>query len=103
MADTENLGTETPAVKRLRALFNGPVQGVGFRFTTCRIASYFSVTGYVKNLPDGRVEVVAEGSEKILKDFFKAVSESELTPYIRSIDTQWLAAEGRFNKFEIAY
>ncbi|MCA9254410.1 MAG: acylphosphatase [Phycisphaerales bacterium] len=50
-------------------LFEGRVQGVGFRYTTCEIAQSYDVTGYVKNLPDGRVEMVAEGAAEELDRF----------------------------------
>jgi acylphosphatase len=48
--------------QRRTVLFNGEVQGVGFRATTCRLVAGRPVTGYVSNLPDGRVELVAEGA-----------------------------------------
>ena len=46
--------------------FSGHVQGVGFRYTTRSVASRFAVTGYVRNLPDGRVELVAEGGSGLV-------------------------------------
>lgn len=48
--------------QRRTVLFCGDVQGVGFRATTCRLVAGRPVTGYVRNLPDGRVELVAEGN-----------------------------------------
>ena len=87
--------------KRLKILFSGMVQGVGFRFTAERIARHFDVTGYVRNLPNGKVELIAEGDEEILEDFLKAVSESSMASYIRDIQSEWSEAEGRFKAFGI--
>jgi acylphosphatase len=88
--------------KRLKALFSGTVHGVGFRFTAERLARHFAVTGYVRNLPNGKVEIVAEGEEAVVKDFLKAV-ESAMDAYIRHVDSQWSEPEGTFADFGIAY
>ena len=53
--------------------FEGRVQGVGFRMTTARVAKHHDVAGYVKNLPDGRVQLVAEGGAGAVRDFVDAV------------------------------
>ena len=87
--------------KRLRALFSGTVQGVGFRFTAERVARHFAVTGYVRNLADGRVELVAEGEEIVLQDFLKAVRESDMESCIRGVQTEWTEAAGGFKHFGI--
>ena len=87
--------------KKFKALFSGMVQGVGFRFTAERIARRFEVMGYVRNLPNGKVELVAEGGEPVLKDFLKAVCESPVAAYIRDIETQWSEPEGKFTRFSI--
>lgn len=55
--------------KRLHLYYSGSVQGVGFRFTAERIASSLGITGWVKNLKDGRVEVVCEGAGKSIEEF----------------------------------
>ena len=89
--------------KCLRASFSGTVQGVGFRFTAERLARHFEVTGYVKNLPSGKVELVAEGEEKALSDFLKAIREGPMNPYIRDVKIQWSEATGNFKEFGIGY
>jgi acylphosphatase len=69
--------------ERRRVHYSGRVQGVGFRYTAQRLATGFPVTGYVRNLPDGRVELVAEGEPAALDAFLAAV-RSELGDKIRS-------------------
>ncbi len=88
--------------KRLHALFSGTVQGVGFRFTTERMARRYPVTGYVRNLPDGQVEVLAEGEEKSLKEFLKSLREA-FHSYIRKADTRWDSSTGEFKEFGIRF
>ena len=80
--------------------FAGRVQGVGFRYTTRAIAGRFTVTGFVQNLPDGRVRLVAEGKPSELDRFFWAVRD-EMQRCIQSVETQVTAATGEFDDFEI--
>jgi acylphosphatase len=91
------------ATERRRVHYSGRVQGVGFRFTTQRVARAYAVHGYVRNLPDGRVEVVAEGEHLVLDGFFQAV-RSEMD---RRIDAESTTAEAviepAFEGFEIRY
>jgi acylphosphatase len=56
-----------------RVVFTGTVQGVGFRYTTMGIAQGFAVTGFVRNLPDGRVELIAEGADDEVERFLDAI------------------------------
>ena len=91
------------AWKQLKAYFSGTVQGVGFRFTTERIAKRFNVSGYVRNLPDGRVEVIAEGEDKVLEDFLKSIQESQVGVYIRDLEVNWGPSSKRFSTFEITF
>lgn len=90
------------SVKQLTAWFVGHVQGVGFRYTVDRIAGHFEVTGYVRNLPDGRVEMMAEGDESQLKDLLQAVRDSPMSRNIRHVEVLWQPAEHRFDSFGIA-
>jgi acylphosphatase len=62
------------ATVRKRVLYGGRVQGVGFRYTTTAMARRFPVAGNVRNLPDGRVELVVEGEEKDVAAFLAAVA-----------------------------
>ncbi len=57
------------------AYYSGRVQGVGFRFTAQHIAEGFAVAGFVRNLPDGRVEVIAEGSAEQVNGFLSALAQ----------------------------
>jgi acylphosphatase len=63
------------ATVRKRVLYSGRVQGVGFRYTAQNIARGFPVAGSVRNLPDGRVELVAEGEAADVATFLAAVAE----------------------------
>jgi acylphosphatase len=81
-------------------LFHGRVQGVGFRFTTCEVAARFQVTGYVQNLPDGRVRLVAEGEPAELDRFVQGV-EAELVRFIRGRESSNSPATSEFSTFDI--
>jgi acylphosphatase len=62
-------------VEQRAIYFTGRVQGVGFRFTAQRIASNFSVSGYVQNLPDGRVLLMVQGEGREIERLLAAVAE----------------------------
>lgn len=80
--------------------FGGEVQGVGFRYTACRVASGFDVSGYIRNLPDGRVECVVEGRAKEIDAFLETLSE-QMSGYIQSRQEQTVPATGRFSGFGV--
>jgi acylphosphatase len=82
-------------------LYGGHVQGVGFRYSVKTVATGFEVTGTVRNLPDGRVELLAEGLKEELDAFRQAIREAGLDHFIRQEDVSWAAAEGSFRGFEI--
>jgi len=88
--------------KRFQALFSGGVQGVGFRFSADRIARKFPVTGFVKNLPNGQVELVAEGKDESLGPFLQAVREA-FPDSIQDVKVDWGPATGEFKNFGIKF
>jgi acylphosphatase len=71
----------------LQVFYEGNVQGVGFRWTVRHIAKGFEVTGSVRNLPDGRVEMQVNGEENEVRAFLEAIKQSELRALIRK-DTE---------------
>jgi acylphosphatase len=91
-----------PTFQRCQVFYSGHVQGVGFRYTTSHIAARFEVTGFVRNLPDGRVELVAEGSPEELTAFLDEMAE-RMGNYIRSTAVDRRAATGEFHDFSIRH
>ena len=82
---------------RLHVYFSGHVQGVGFRYSV----KEFDVTGWVKNLPDGRVELVTEGERNELETFQAAIPDAGLRRFIRDTQSHWSEGTGEFRGFEI--
>jgi acylphosphatase len=85
---------------RAHIFFSGTVQGVGFRYTTLSLARPLSLTGWVKNLSDGRVEAVAEGPQE---DIEKLVSDlkTHFGGHIHHHHIEWLEAKDEFEQFSI--
>lgn len=98
---TDGPASPQPAIRRT-IHYTGRVQGVGFRFTAEAVASRFAVTGFVRNLPDGRVEVVAEGSEAEIDRVQDAVQRA-MRDNIRDVATSDGLATGEFSSFRIAF
>ena len=88
---------------RLHVCFSGAVQGVGFRFTTKRIAEQYEVTGFVKNLPNRQVEVVAEGDREVVESFINDIYSSSLSDYIRNMEKESSPATGEYSGFNIEF
>jgi acylphosphatase len=82
-------------------LYSGRVQGVGFRYTAKTVASGFEVVGVVRNLLDGRVELIAEGAKAELESFREAVRDSGLESFIQDENVNWSEATNEFRGFEI--
>lgn len=89
-------------IRRLHVFFSGRVQGVGFRYTVTGLSRNREVTGWVKNLPDGRVEAVAEGDEKELEAFVQDI-EQTMSGYIGDVKRIWEPATGEWPTFSIAF
>ncbi len=94
--------SEDAAQQYCEVYFSGRVQGVGFRYTVRSVAVRFAVTGFVRNLPDGRVQLVAEGSAGELRGFLDAI-DAEMGHYITDRRRQTGPATGRFASFEIRF
>ncbi len=87
-------------VYRLEAHFSGRVQGVGFRYTARQIAQGFTVTGQVRNLPDGRVHLIAEGAENEVQEFLREI-QTQMQQYIKETATAPLPGPAQFRGFNI--
>jgi acylphosphatase len=88
--------------ERREVFFTGRVQGVGFRYTARDIAADFAIAGYVRNLDDGRVHLVAEGETAEL-DAFLARLAARMQPNIRHVDERPGEPTGEFTLFEIRF
>ena len=88
--------------KQAHVYYTGMVQGVGFRFTTQDKASDLKVSGWVKNLRDGRVELMVEAEEDTLKDFLSRIGQY-FSQYIKNVETHWQAASGEFTDFQVRF
>lgn len=82
--------------------FDGRVQGVGFRYTTQNIAMRYNVHGYVRNLDDGRVELVMEGDDKEIDGVVQSLRQ-KMNGFIRKIESQTYPATGEFETFWIRH
>ena len=89
--------------QRLYVFYSGRVQGVGFRYTVKALARGFEVTGTVRNLADGRVQLTAEGRRSELEEFRKAIQDSELGHFIEQEEVSWAEAKNEFRGFEIVH
>ena len=88
--------------QRREVFYQGMVQGVGFRFTTRQLAARFAVTGYVQNLADGRVLLVAEGDAGEVQRFLDSV-HMKLGQYVTQTSQRVSAPTGKFGEFDIRF
>ena len=95
------MGANNVSRVRLQIYYSGHVQGVGFRYTVRAVATGFEVVGAVRNLPDGRVELIAEGCRDELEEFQRAIREAGLGPLIRQEAVTWGDARSDLRGFEI--
>ena len=86
----------------LRAVVRGRVQGIGFRDYVLTRAGFLGLTGYVRNLPDGRcVEVVAEGARPDLEQLLDYLREGPRMSRIDAVDAEWKEATGAYDGFGV--
>ena len=86
---------------QLRAIVHGQVQGVGFRMWAQRRARTLGISGYVRNLADGSVEVVGEGPRETLEQFLAALRRGPESADIQSVQVNWTTRASEFDRFEI--
>ena len=89
--------------KRIHVFYSGRVQGVGFRMTAEDTARELGVIGWVKNLRDGRVELVAEAEEAALEQFLDAIRTGSMKNFIEQTEISWSNASDTFDEFVIRY
>jgi acylphosphatase len=90
------------ANERREVFYSGRVQGVGFRYSARQAAQGLAVTGFVKNLEDGRVQLVVEGQAAEIDRLLAAIRD-RMGDYIRRADVTNAAATGEFRTFEIVH
>ena len=86
-----------------QVFYEGNVQGVGFRYSIRQIAKGFDVTGSVRNLNDGRVELLTTGEEDEVRAFLEAIDQSELRAHIKKHSEAPLPNPPAFRGFEIRH
>jgi len=89
--------------KRVKLKMVGLVQGMGYRYLSSKEAKKRGLTGYVTNLSDGSVEIVAEGQEEDLNDFIRWCYNGVGLAQVNSIDQTWQEATGEFKGFMIKF
>jgi acylphosphatase len=96
------LWDSTMTGQRHEIWYQGHVQGVGFRYIAASIARQFDVTGFVQNLPDGRVYLVVEGEPGEVSQFLAEV-RARMEHFIRDTSADRRPATGQFTRFEIRH
>ena len=89
-------------IVRLHALLRGRVQGVGFRYFVRQQAEELGLVGWVRNLWDGRVELVAEGERELLERLAETARSGPPGAQVDEAVVEWAEASGEFNQFDIA-
>ncbi|MBU0471199.1 MAG: acylphosphatase [Nanoarchaeota archaeon] len=89
--------------KRINLKIYGRVQGVAFRFFTARNARRLELKGYVMNIPDGSVELVADGDEKSLKALIFYCEQGPFFARVDKVDVEWLESRNDFSNFNIRF
>ena len=90
-------------LKQIHVFVSGRVQGVAFRWVTSDVAHQLKVTGWVRNLRDGRVEVIAEGEEDVLNQFIEFLEKGPRYAKVKDIEIEWLDYTGDFASFDIRF
>jgi acylphosphatase len=88
---------------RAHVIISGIVQGVNFRYYTKLEAEKNNVTGWIRNLMNGRVEAVFEGKKECVEKMIEFCKTGPPNAYVSSVEVKWEKFKGETNKFEIRY
>lgn len=88
---------------RVKAIVQGRVQGIGFRQYACDYANSLGLSGYVRNLWDRSIEVVAEGPEHDVHAMIKWLQKGPPLARVTHVNVQWQAPSGEYTGFEVSY
>ncbi len=88
-------------LKRAEIILSGRVQGVGFRYFTRRRAAELGIAGWVRNLADGDVQVIAQGPADTLNDFISRLREGPPVATVLDVDIQYREVEPELDGFEV--
>lgn len=86
-----------------RLTLRGRVQGVGYRYFVLRASQEFEITGFVRNLPSGEVEVLAEGRKEEVERFFEEVKRGPVSAHVSSFREEWFPFSGLYHDFRVGY
>lgn len=86
---------------QLHAYIKGRVQGVGYRYHTLQTAQELGLAGWVRNLRDGRVEVLAEGNPEILNQFLRYLRKGTISAEVRDVDYEFKDPQHEFDQFRV--
>ena len=89
------------ALKQLQLIVHGRVQGVYFRASTQREAKRLGLGGWVRNRPDGAVEILAEGEETAIRELYGWAQKGPSAARVERVDTRWRSFTGEFSDFRI--
>jgi acylphosphatase len=88
-------------MKAIHAHYEGKVQGVGFRASILSLAKGYEVTGWVRNLADGRVHLLASGEDEEVEEFLRGINESHLAGHIEQVSLSPVVPEPGLRGFRI--
>ncbi len=89
-------------LKTVHIIVQGTVQGVGFRYYTRQLASGLELSGFVKNLSNGDVEILAEGDKQSLQDLINDLQTKDMAEYIANLQVEWSSYQNKYKDFAIS-
>ena len=88
---------------RAHIIVSGVVQRVGFRFFTQRLAHEYGLTGWVRTVPDGKVEIEVEGERGLVTDFIEEVRVGPPASRVTALNVSWDQYSGAYETFEVKF